>query len=285
MEAPDYAEPIVGMRSWRYSDRVLRPVNNVDRWKRFMREPCSEHFLDTAHRLMEWAPGVALGSVCSAQTICEAPRLEPITVADTNFAFPYRRYDCVGKHAGQEAPVLDCSCGFYATTDVQRLPIPNPDDYRREWVVVGQVVMWGKLIEHELGWRAQYAYPGRVFVMGYQTKGFGGLGAFPSYGHGYGGVAERRVLDEAARALSADYGILARAVTDLTLYGLYDHGLVDEHGKLKDRAIPRPSEQIVRPWEYEPEQAICTHCGRATYDCRGRYYDGFCDRSWTDSWT
>lgn len=70
-------------------------------------------------------------------------------------------------------PELQCSCGIYAwrsreaaehharsrftgrlmiyPSDTQFAPAPH--------TVFGQVSLWGRVLEHEDGWRGQYAYP------------------------------------------------------------------------------------------------------------------------------
>lgn len=58
-----------------------------------------------------------------------------------------------GGLATHRAPHLPCSCGIYATKTLsERFP------------VYGEVYLWGTVIEHERGWRAQYAYPKSIFV-------------------------------------------------------------------------------------------------------------------------
>ncbi len=61
-------------------------------------------------------------------------------------------------HASQVAPLAECGCGFYA---LRTLP------YLMEWlehreepnIVVGEVYMWGKIVDCQYGYRARYAYP------------------------------------------------------------------------------------------------------------------------------
>ena len=51
------------------------------------------------------------------------------------------------------APNIDCSCGLHGTHDadiLRRTRMP---------AVLGRVALWGRVIEHELGYRAQYGYP------------------------------------------------------------------------------------------------------------------------------
>jgi hypothetical protein len=55
-----------------------------------------------------------------------------------------------------EAPNVDCSCGLHATRDVELLR------RTRCPAVLGRVALWGRVIEHEHGYRAQFAYPQRL---------------------------------------------------------------------------------------------------------------------------
>jgi hypothetical protein len=54
------------------------------------------------------------------------------------------------------SPHIDCTCGLHGTHD--------PDTLRkaRTPAVLGRVALWGRVIEHERGWRAEYAYPQTV---------------------------------------------------------------------------------------------------------------------------
>ena len=53
---------------------------------------------------------------------------------------------------GQSPPCVEHGCGIYAFE--RRLPATHP-----EVAVVGLVALWGRVIEHERGYRAAYAYP------------------------------------------------------------------------------------------------------------------------------
>ena len=55
----------------------------------------------------------------------------------------------VGSHSNETIPVEGCACGIYATKD----PMGSVGS------LVGSVKLWGQYVEHEFGWRAQYAYP------------------------------------------------------------------------------------------------------------------------------
>ena len=69
-----------------------------------------------------------------------------------------------GKGHAHAAPAAGCSCGVYALRDPEGLRryLVGRDD---PWVVgrvIGEVELWGDVVEGELGWRAAYAYPRRI---------------------------------------------------------------------------------------------------------------------------
>lgn len=64
--------------------------------------------------------------------------------------------------ANHSAPIWDCTCGIYAVRDITTLPVAVSDAL----VVIGEVSLWGKVIEHGNGYRAQYAYPKRFVLQG-----------------------------------------------------------------------------------------------------------------------
>lgn len=83
------------------------------------------------------------------------PLLQPI--ADSNRSWPVRepaRAACPRRiHL---APAFDCTCGLHATR--------GPDLLRRarDPAVVGTVALWGRIVEHDHGYRAAFAYPQRL---------------------------------------------------------------------------------------------------------------------------
>lgn len=67
---------------------------------------------------------------------------------------------CV-KYDSHDAPVAMCACGWYAVKQRAALEAearytPQNDDL---CLLIGQVALWGRVIEHEKGYRAEYAYP------------------------------------------------------------------------------------------------------------------------------
>ena len=66
-------------------------------------------------------------------------------------------------HSEQQAPHLTCMCGIYAYKEKPRLlrEIRNINSGLR--LVYGEINLWGKVIEHEDGYRAQFGYPKRLW--------------------------------------------------------------------------------------------------------------------------
>jgi hypothetical protein len=57
-------------------------------------------------------------------------------------------------HSTRDIPSADCTCGVYATRRAPDLIFASLSGIRR---IVGAVELWGKIIEAEFGYRAQYA--------------------------------------------------------------------------------------------------------------------------------
>ncbi|MGZ8582407.1 MAG: hypothetical protein ACXWXG_03670 [Actinomycetota bacterium] len=55
-----------------------------------------------------------------------------------------------------EAPDRRCTCGLHGTHGIEVLRRTKSP------AVLGRVALWGRVIEHEHGYRAQYAYPQRL---------------------------------------------------------------------------------------------------------------------------
>lgn len=68
------------------------------------------------------------------------------------------RASCVrrGRH---RIPALDCSCGLYATRGLDALR------HSRNPAALGTVAMWGRIVEHTAGFRAELAYPQRLHLV------------------------------------------------------------------------------------------------------------------------
>lgn len=60
-------------------------------------------------------------------------------------------------HASYAAPVAECGCGFYAFKTLADLM--EWLEHREPRIVIGEVYLWGKVVDCQYGYRAQYAYP------------------------------------------------------------------------------------------------------------------------------
>ena len=63
-------------------------------------------------------------------------------------------------HDAHDAPQADCTCGVYASKSLEHL---RTTGYAR-YGIHGEVYLWGTVVEHEQGWRAQLAYPKNLFL-------------------------------------------------------------------------------------------------------------------------
>lgn len=116
-------EPIEGWRAWR-----LR------------RGPTGIRIAPTTPR-PDWEPGVPIHATCSGASTREYMVYNPELVA-------FHR-----------SPEPGCTCGVHAAKDPRRLRRSRPG---RTAGVIGTVAMWGRVIEHTRGWRAEFAYPARL---------------------------------------------------------------------------------------------------------------------------
>jgi hypothetical protein len=59
-----------------------------------------------------------------------------------------------------EPPRSDCTCGVYAARNLEHL---RQFGYEQRGIH-GEVYLWGTVVDHKLGWRAQFAYPKSLFL-------------------------------------------------------------------------------------------------------------------------
>jgi hypothetical protein len=59
-----------------------------------------------------------------------------------------------------QPPHSDCTCGVYAAKNLEHL---LQYGYERRGIH-GEVYLWGTVVEHKLGWRAQFAYPKSLYL-------------------------------------------------------------------------------------------------------------------------
>jgi len=90
----------------------------------------------------KWFPHLPLSAVCRADACGSISGLSKAT------------------HNPAELPHFGCTCGVYAANTIEHL---RQCGYKR-FGVHGEVYLWGKVVEHERGWRAQFAYPKTLFL-------------------------------------------------------------------------------------------------------------------------
>jgi hypothetical protein len=64
-------------------------------------------------------------------------------------------------HNSGESPYFNCTCGVYAARSIEHL---HRCGYGK-FGVHGEVYLWGRVVEHERGWRAEFAYPKAFFLV------------------------------------------------------------------------------------------------------------------------
>lgn len=64
-------------------------------------------------------------------------------------------------------PVWQCTCGIWSTDKMEHVALPNDHLSVTEHgcYVVGTIRCWGRHVRHERGYRSQYAYPERLFIV------------------------------------------------------------------------------------------------------------------------
>ncbi|MGH9739250.1 MAG: hypothetical protein ACRD4X_11800 [Candidatus Acidiferrales bacterium] len=128
-KVPDtYIEPFTAYRAWNWTeDGKLTSLNHA-----------------------EWTPKQAFVATCNYVR----DHRSMVAAATTPAAKKFWE-----QHA-HHVPDPTCTCGMYAGINMQHM---IDIDYIGRGIH-GEVWMWGRLMRHELGWRAQYAYP-KYFVV------------------------------------------------------------------------------------------------------------------------
>jgi hypothetical protein len=129
--APDFAVPIVGWRMW------------------VIVEGPGGYRLESVFNTTLWTPRRELAASC---------------VADDRRRWRFWRRESTP----HEAPNFSCSCGIYAlknanaaakfaaTTELRGRPVVGR--------ALGAVSLWGRVLECDRGWRAEFAYPIRIYL-------------------------------------------------------------------------------------------------------------------------
>ena len=109
-----------------------------------------------AHRVWQW-DGAVLVSL-NGERWQHGQRLE----AECCVVSGGRSIGCSeSAHARHRAPQMDCTCGIYAVKTLEQLA-GRCFRFHGVW---GEVYLWGTIIEHSFGWRAQFAYPKSLLLL------------------------------------------------------------------------------------------------------------------------
>jgi hypothetical protein len=65
---------------------------------------------------------------------------------------------------------LNNNAGFYAFKSVAELVNQIKGGFQPAALIIGQVYLWGRVVECQFGYRAQYAYPKALLVENGHTK-------------------------------------------------------------------------------------------------------------------
>lgn len=141
---PDFAEPILAWRGWKVDgEGFLYALNGGGRGH-------SLGMLTGYEKGPRWAPrkteraGCALSNESHAADDCVSMGLS-IEQA--------REYIEARKAQKHDAPAAECRCGYYAARNLEDIQTAG------HTYAFGIVALWGRVEEHEGGYRAEYAYP------------------------------------------------------------------------------------------------------------------------------
>jgi hypothetical protein len=102
------------------------------------------------YRVWQW-DGIGLSSLNGEKWFANQPLSAVCRRGASGFIAGLSKFT----HDPHELPHLKCGCGIYAAKTYEQLQEPS---YKR-FGIRGEVYLWGAVVEHELGWRAQFAYP------------------------------------------------------------------------------------------------------------------------------
>ncbi len=100
------------------------------------------------------------------------------------------------------APDPDCNCGIYGTADLDALKEHGLCLFPEAPLVLGQVALWGRVVDDEGGFRGQLAYPLRLSLVA-DTVGGADLVALTEGLSRYGVPVDHTTLERAVAGASA----------------------------------------------------------------------------------
>jgi hypothetical protein len=134
---PDSIEPVVGWRAWFHHEGFLHSVVHPTRWE----------------------PGERVEAKC------------------LNDYYPLQVMKRLGLSETHVSPHEVCRCGVYGAEFEQAIVYCHwriVPDWRDSWIpgldkcsIIGRVFGWGNVVEGDRGFRAQYAYPKDIYIVGF----------------------------------------------------------------------------------------------------------------------
>jgi len=105
----------------------------------------------------------------------DAPFLKSLSNGEPWFPGKPMTAKCCAGLAHEQPPQERCTCGIYAAREtLDQLA-------RRMRCIHGEVYLWGRVVEHTDGWRAQYAYP-KTLTFPWARRAGSDMGALIAYG-------------------------------------------------------------------------------------------------------
>jgi hypothetical protein len=145
-------EPIVGWRVWRVERGIDRKLTALQLATELLEaeragetrpvERLFEYRLRSLTQPGHWPPRRRLESRCHGRDGARSPAHEP-------------------------GPQASCECGVWAFQSRESAEeILQRYAHSTSVLALGRALLWGRIIEQEKGWRAQYAYPVEVVIHG-----------------------------------------------------------------------------------------------------------------------
>lgn len=171
MSTPDLAEPIIGYRAWDVAGGVLEAIAGHEQWQPGVATVahCREQDLQSGYYAIAAAPSyyhinaylpllqgtnlVAGGRTYVVTSTSSGANVHSYTISSEVIpgANVLVRRNPPPPHQG---PEWGCGCGLHAyKTEAEFFAAGH------HYQVWGTVALWGHVIEHETGYRAQYGYP------------------------------------------------------------------------------------------------------------------------------
>lgn len=159
---PDSIAPKTAWRAWKWDGRRLVSNTNNMMWEPGVaaRAICTN--------LGQGVPGVTLmvnvleqgraDAIRNHMAQAYSPPVYEVDEGENRVYFTKRSYFVIPRAipVKLQVPAMRCSCGIYATN--------NLEEAVNYGEILGRVAMWGHVIEHSNGYRAQFAYPQSLYV-------------------------------------------------------------------------------------------------------------------------